>query len=275
VALAHGVDSYTSVMTTTAPLGLRVASVSYLNSKPLIYGLDHATGVDLSLEIPARLIDGLQTGRSDVALLPTIDYQRLDGLVIVPAGGIGCDGPTLTVRLFSKRPIEQTKVLACDPESHTSVALARIILAEHYGIHPEFTDLRRSTGETRLLIGDKVVCDEPAGFDYQLDLGSAWKEMTGMPFVFAVWVARAGIELGQLPAVLEQSKRDGLAHVDDLVARYAIPSGWPADLARQYMTTYLKYDIGQPQLLAIEHFHRLAARHALIPSPPRPLVIHD
>jgi chorismate dehydratase len=267
-------------MSSIAPPKLRVASVSYLNSKPLIYGLDRAAGLDLSLEVPARLIDGLQAGRSDVALLPTIDYQRVDGLVIVPSGGIGCDGPTLTVRLFSRRPINQTKVLACDPESHTSVALARIIFAEHYGIHPEFTDLHRSSGqsngsETRLLIGDKVVCDEPAGFDHQLDLGAAWKELTGMPFVFAVWVARAGIPLGELPGVLEQAKRDGLAHVDELVDRYAVPSGWPADLARQYMTAYLKYDIGEAQLRAIEHFHNLAARHGLIPAPPRPLVVHE
>jgi chorismate dehydratase len=261
-------------MSSAVPATLRVASVSYLNSKPLIYGLDRTEGVRLSLEVPARLIDGLHAGESDVALLPTIDYQRHADLVVVPSGGIGCDGPTLTVRIFSKRPIDQTTVLACDPDSHTSVALARIIFAEHYGIHPEFTDLSRSPGETRLLIGDKVVCEEPAGFDYQLDLGAAWKEMTGMPFVFAVWVARSDTPLGDLPDVLERAKRDGLAHVDELVSRYAVPRGWPAELARQYMTSYLKYDVGEGQIQAIEHFHQLAARHGLIPAPARHLIIH-
>jgi chorismate dehydratase len=260
-------------MSFPAPRKLRVASVSYLNSKPLIYGLESAPGIDLSLEVPARLIDGLISGQADVALLPTIDYQRHDGLVVVPAGGIGCDGPTLTVRIFSKRPIAETKVLACDPDSHTSIALARIIFAEHYGIHPEFTD--RPEQETRLLIGDKVVCEEPPGFPHQLDLGAAWKELTGMPFVFAVWVARAGIPLGNLPQQLEQAKRDGLAHVDELVTRYATPRGWPADLARQYMTSYLKYDVAAPQLHAIEHFHTLADRHGLIPNPPRPLTLYE
>jgi chorismate dehydratase len=261
-------------MSSAAPAALRVASVSYLNSKPLIYGLDKVPGIDLSLEVPARLIAGLDEATSDVALLPTIDYQRHAGLTIVPSGGIGCDGPTLTVRLFSKRPINQTKVLACDPDSHTSVALARIIFAEHFGIHPEFVDLNRAPGETRLLIGDKVVCEEPSGFEHQLDLGAAWKELTGMPFVFAVWVARSGTPLGDLPEVLERAKRDGLAHVDELVSRYAVPRGWPAELARQYMTSYLKYDVGEKQIQAIEHFHQLAARHCLISTPPRPLIVY-
>jgi chorismate dehydratase len=263
-------------MSTPAPRKLRVASVSYLNSKPLIYGLETVPEIDLALEVPSRLIDGLTSGQSDVALLPTIDYQRHPGLVIVPSGGIGCDGPTLTVRIFSKRPINQTKILACDPDSHTSIALARIIFAERYGIHPEFTPefTDRSDHETRLLIGDKVVCEEPLGFDYQLDLGAAWKELTGMPFVFAVWAARAGVPLGNLPQLLEQSKRRGLAHVDDMVTRHAIPRGWPSDLARQYLTDYLKYDIAAPELRAIEHFHTLAARHALISTPHRPLILY-
>jgi len=114
---------------------LRVGCVSYLNTKPLIYGLENQPDIQLSLRVPARLIDGLHDGSFDVALLPTIDYQRFDDLLVVPAGGIGCYGPTLTVRIFSKIPLEEITTLACDIESHTSVALARIILAELYHIH--------------------------------------------------------------------------------------------------------------------------------------------
>src|SRR5439155_5936270 len=106
---------------------LRIGSVSYLNARPLIYGLDAHPGVELHLEVPSRLLDGLRADRFDVALLPVIDYQRLENLIIIPAGGIGSDGPTLTVRLFSKVPVKQIRSLACDPDSHTSVALARII----------------------------------------------------------------------------------------------------------------------------------------------------
>src|SRR5258706_15074047 len=90
---------------------LRLGSVSYLNAKPLIYGLEHDDSVRLRLEVPSRLLAGLREKRFDVALLPVIDYQRLDGLCLVPSRGIGCDGPTLTVRIFSKRPVEQIPTL--------------------------------------------------------------------------------------------------------------------------------------------------------------------
>src|SRR3954451_22145665 len=112
---------------------LRVGSVSFLNAKPLIYGLESASDVELSLAVPSRLLEGLRSAALDVALLPVIDYQRMPGLRVVPSGGIACDGETLTVRLFSRRPVEQIRRLACDADSHTSVALARVILAERYG----------------------------------------------------------------------------------------------------------------------------------------------
>jgi chorismate dehydratase len=268
---------------------LRIASVSYLNARPLIDGLDGNANHKLLLEVPAKLIDLLRENLADIALLPVIDYQRMDGLCIVPAGGIGCNGETLTVRIFSKTPIKEIRTLACDIESHTSVALAKIVLAEHFGIQPEFVGLRAglqgsgfrvqdgnsgsslnpeprtlNPSAAQLLIGDKVVCEEPAGFEYQLDLGAAWKEMTGLPFVFAVWTTRVGTDLGGLPQELERARKRGLAHVEDLIRQNATPRGWPADLARQYLTQYLQYDIGEPQLEAIRLFHSLAKKHGVV-----------
>ena len=254
---------------------LRIASVSYFNATPLNYGLGASDALRLSLHVPSKLIDLLRDDEADVALLPVIDYQRLDGLRVIPAGAIGCDGPTLTVRIFSPAPIERIESLACDPESHTSVALARIVLAERFGIRPDFVDLAKATGgkhQAKLLIGDKVACDEPAGFEHQLDLGAAWKELTGLPFVFAIWVARQGVELGELPQRLEQAKREGLAHARELIDRYAVPRGWPAGVALQYLTVYLKYDVGEPQIEAIEKFYELAAKHGLVRQPPARLI---
>ena len=256
-----------SVQTESLSQPLRVASVSFLNARPLIYGLDRDPRVTLDRDVPARLSEHLRDGSADVALLPAIDYQRLPGLRIVPSGGIGCDGPTLTVRIFARRPIEGIRTLACDSDSHTSVALARIILAQRHGVHAEFIDLARVTGrddEARLLIGDKVVCEEPAGFPHQYDLGNEWKQMTGLPFVFAVWTARPGIDLGDLPQRLERAKCAGLENVGELIEQYAIPRGWPAQLAKQYLTSYLRFDIGDRQLRAIERFHALAAEHGII-----------
>src|SRR5437016_11007592 len=199
---ASGPEWVRSVHTLDLHPSFRVAAVSYLNARPLIHGLDANPEIDLSLAVPSNLLDGLRAGESDVALLPVIDYQRLEGLTIVPAGGIGSDGPTLTVRIFSRVPIERVRSLACDPDSHTSVALARILLARRHDLRPEFCDLSRASDDdpqqARLLIGDKVVCEEPRGFAHQLDLGSEWKALTGLPFVFAVWMARGGVDTARL-----------------------------------------------------------------------------
>jgi chorismate dehydratase len=243
------------------PNPLRISAVSFFNTAPLIYGLDHDPRLALRLGVPSTLIDDLTNDRADVALLPVIDYQRAEGLRIIPAGGIGCDGPTLTVRLFSRTPIDQTRTLAVDPDSHTSVILARILLDRVYGVRPEVIPLARATdaaNETRLLIGDKVVTAEPRGFDHQLDLGEAWKRWTGLPFVFAVWTARPGVVLGDLPDRLAGAREAGLAHVDELIQHSAIPRGWPADLARKYLTDYLKFDVGPRQLQAVKRYHALA-----------------
>src|SRR5690349_15323332 len=186
-----------------APRAVRVGSVSFLNAKPLIYGLEDDPRVELALEVPSKLLDGLRRGRYDVALLPVIDYQRMDGLRMLTAGGICCDGATLTVRIFSPVPVSQITTLACDTDSHTSVALARILLAERYDVRPELVPLRdaddagAAAGAARLLIGDKVVAREPPRslMPHQLDLGEEWKAFSGLPFVFAAWMARRDAEL--------------------------------------------------------------------------------
>ncbi len=261
-----------------APAGrpsLRVGSVSYLNTKPLVYGLDSSPHIQLFLDVPSRLLEGLRQSRFDVALLPIIDYQRMPGLCLLPGACIGCNGPVLTVRIFSQVPIGQITTLACDTDSHTSVALARIILAEQYRLKPEFVDLSDGrTPQSLLLIGDKVVCRPPLNYPYELDLGQAWKTLTGLPFVFAAWVARRGVDLADLPRQLSSAKRSGLAHVSDIVTCFALPLGWPSDLAVEYLTTYLRYDLAAPELQAIGLFHRLAARYGLVPDPPWPLEMH-
>ena len=258
-------------MTRSIETPYRVASVSYLNARPLIFGLEVDRAVSLRLEVPSRLLDRLRDGDADVALLPVIDYARLEGLTILPAGGIGSDGPTLTVRIFSRVPIEQVRSLACDPDSHTSVALARIILARRHNLRPEFCDLARATENdphrARLLIGDKVVCEEPRGFPHQLDLGGEWKAMTGLPFVFAVWTARPGVaRLNELHDRLERAKRGGVADIERIVREHAVPRGWPPQLARQYLTQNLRFDVGPRELEAIRTFHRLAAEEGILPA---------
>lgn len=256
---------------------LRLGSVSFVNARPLIYGLDAQPDVQLTLDVPANLLDGLRAARFDLALLPVIDYQRMKDLQILPAGGIGSDGQTLTVRIFSRTPIAQIRTLACDPDSHTSVALGRIVLARALGLRPEFIELRRdgtAPHDAQLLIGDKVICEEPVGYPHQLDLGEAWKDLTGMPFVFAAWMGRAEAITETAGETLRAAKRAGLANVDEIVQRYAVPRGWPAEIAREYLTRYLQFDIEDRQLEAIRTFHRFAAEEGIIPNPPRALEVY-
>lgn len=255
---------------------IRIGSVSFLNAKPLLWQLEHDPTVEIGLDVPSRLLEGLRRQQFDVALLPIIDYQRMAGLRIVPSGAIGSADVTLTVRLFSQVPIEQIELLGCDTDSHTSVALARVILAEHFGRRPEFASLDSPAGQrahARLLIGDKVVCAAPDGFPHQLDLGAAWRQMTGLPFVFAAWMAREGVELDDLPERLEKSKCEGLRHIDEIIEIHGVTRGWPRDIARTYLLQNLQYDIGPRQLEAIRLYHRLAARHGMIDAPVRDLVL--
>ena len=261
---------------TTRNATLRLGSVSFVNARPLIHGLNENPDVRLTLDVPANLLDGLRAGRFDIALLPVIDYQRMDGLQLLPAGGIGSDGHTLTVRIFSRTPIGQIRALACDPDSHTSVALARVILKRAYGIEPEFVELKSGSGsahDAQLLIGDKVICDEPAGYPHQLDLGEAWKDLTGLPFVFAAWMGRPEAMSEAANRALREAKRLGLANVEEIVRQYAVPRGWPAAIAREYLIRYLQFDIDAPQLEAIRTFHRMAAEDGITANPPRPLEV--
>ena len=255
---------------------IRIASVGFVNARPLIEGLDQNANIKLSMAVPSKLLSILKAGGADVALLPTIDCHGISGLRIIPAGGIGCFGHTLTVRLFSHVPPTQIKTVACDSDSHTSIALAKILFAKLYKTSPAFVDLKQAVNgpdEARLLIGDKVICEEPLGFEHQIDLGEAWKQLTGLPFVFAIWCAMPGVELGDLPLELENARKRGLANAAKIVEKYAVPRGWPAGIALQYLTMYLKYEVGPLQLKAMALFHDFAEELGLLPGLRGPLEV--
>ncbi|XAL99157.1 menaquinone biosynthesis protein [Phycisphaeraceae bacterium D3-23] len=263
----------------------RVGCVSYLNATPLISGLDREPGVAVRVDVPSALLDDLLAGEVDLALCPVIDFFRADKpLKLVPVGGIGCDGPTLTVRLYSKVPIDQITTLHADTDSHTSVALVQVLLRELFGVAPTMIDYcaRESVAEGKiaeqpesvLLIGDKVVTGSPlaVAYPHQLDLGEAWHRLTGLPFVFAIWMACDASELGTLPAVLTQRLEKNLPQVVLLAEQSAKRHGWPVDLAEHYMRDVLRYRIGPRELEAIARFGELAYKHGLIDSL-RPLAL--
>jgi chorismate dehydratase len=260
-----------------------IAAVSFLNARPLVEGLDDDPGIELITDVPSRLLDTLIEERASVALCPVIDFQSSPvELQIVPVGAIGSDGPTLTVSVFSRVPMEDVTQVHTDGDSHTSVALLSVIFDELYGRVPEIgglasPDVNGSAAppETVLLIGDKVVCNRPNGsaYPFRLDLGEAWRRMTGLPFVFACWMARAGRDLGKLPDVLGQRRRLNRGRTTEIVAAHAASSGWPQGLASRYLDSILRYDLGPRELEAIELFWTKCHTLGLIDSL-RPLKLY-
>lgn len=261
------------------PQALRIGCVSFLNAKPLIDGLVDRNGrVRLSFDVPAALLEQLDSGGVDLALCPIIDYHRSAApLVIVPDGGIACDGPTLTVRLFSRVPVQEIRVVHADTDSHTSVALLRVVMREAYGIDVALTPrtAASSDAEALLLIGDKVVAAAPPDdpYRYGLDLGEAWKRLTGLPFVFAAWMARSGQSLGDLPAQMNALRDENLRRVDAIAQTYAAAHGWPTDVARHYLADVLRFRLDSPYWRAAELFARKSQELGLIDRA-RPLVFY-
>jgi len=269
---------------------VRLGCVSYLNTLPLIEGLGKLRGFRLTLTAPARLVDLLAEGTIELGLVSLVDFQRAavpGGLAMLPAGMIGCDGATLTVRLFSAVPPGSIRELHADADSHTSVALARIILAERYGVRPSVVefDVERHHAEreaargrsavepwpeTLLLIGDKVVTDSPPAsrYPHQIDLGEAWKQLTGLPFVYAVWMCRAsdaGDErIVNAARVLDRQRRHNATRLGWIVEQKAGARGWPADLAHRYVDELLQYGVTPAHREAVERFFDLALKHGVI-----------
>lgn len=259
----------------------KVGAVSYLNTLPLIEGLGKLGDVELTLTAPSRLIDLLLGEDVELALASIIDYQRSpEPLELVPASIIGCDGPTMTVRIFSRRPIDEIETLHADVDSHTSVSLAKIVLHERSGALPQIVDFdvdehRSERGESVadadwpesvLIIGDKVITDSPpaALYPHQLDLGEAWKDLTGLPFVYATWMCRSGaVEAGRLQTiarVLDRQRRHNATRMDWIIGQRASLRGWPLDTARTYLGELLRYELTDRHRQAVdEFFDRCAA----------------
>lgn len=244
---------------------LRIGAVSYLNTRPLIHGLrDRLCGIgSMELNLPSRLAEDLAIGKLDVALIPSAEYFRglSRGYTIVSDAAIACRGPVWSVRLLSRVPISQIKSLALDVGSRTSAALVQILLSRHAGLRPRTVPLEMEQvpenvdADAILMIGDRAM-HPPAGVYHEIiDLGQWWGEVTGLPFVFAMWVARPGIELGDLRSILVDSRDDGVRNIDAIARVEAGPNGLTIDDLKRYFTDNLHFFLGNPERQALSAFH--------------------
>jgi predicted solute-binding protein len=253
---------------------LIVSAVSYLNTWPLVWGFVHGPQrglFDFRFDLPVHCAEALRDRTADIGLLPCAELDRL-GLDFLPGLGIACEGPVRSILLISRRPFDAIRTLAVDSSSRTSVALARIILAERYGCRPLVTPHAPSLEEmlvendAALIIGDPALHLDPETLPYRtLDLGAEWLAWSGLPMVFAVWAGRADFLTPDVAEAFRASHSWGREHLDEMVERASAERGFGKELARAYFTRYIVYPLSRRHLDGLTLFRKLVL--ALEPSP--------
>jgi chorismate dehydratase len=207
---------------------IRISAITYLNTKPFLYGITHSPIMDLielSMDIPSVCADKLKAGTVDIGIIPVAEMNEVIGANVLTDFCIACSGKVRTVVLVSQVPLVEVKTIVLDYQSRTSVQLVRILAKDHWNIQPQWKnggvnyieeDIKGSTAG--VIIGDRVF-EAETRFPFVYDLGEAWKAFTGLGFVFACWVANKPIDdsfVMQFSAALG----DGIAHIPEVIAEY-------------------------------------------------------
>ncbi|MCI0333091.1 MAG: menaquinone biosynthesis protein [Planctomycetes bacterium] len=265
---------------------MRIGAVNYLNSKPLVCGLEAlAPDVRLTYDLPSRLADSLSAGRLDVALVPSVEFFRSPRYRIVSDACVACRGPVLSVKLHFRVPPREVQCVALDEGSRTSAALTQILLAERIGVRPRWEPLAIGCGveatgaDAVLLIGDRAIKSgepprgypagsreqEESSFCEVWDLGEAWTEWTDLPFVFAMWIAREGVNVSEMGGLLEAARDRGLTQLDQIAEREADAIGISRKLATRYLRDNLHFTLGREERAGLRKFYELCVAHELAP----------
>jgi predicted solute-binding protein len=245
----------------------RVGAVGYLNTTPLVWGMLHGPQreqVELSLSAPAICAEQVESGVTQIGLVPVAEIAR-QGLEIVPGLGISCLGAVRSILLFSRVPWRRVRTLAVDSGSRTSVQLARVILRERFGVEPQMTALSPDLenmlrqADSALIIGDPALRIQPEQSPYHwLDLGAEWQNLTQLPMVFAAWAGKARLPTAELSELTGGSFEFGKARLAEIAAAECAQRGISHELAYQYLSHYIRYEIGPKEQHGLETFFELA-----------------
>jgi chorismate dehydratase len=237
---------------------IRYASVPYLNAKPLLEGLEDEVG-PVRLEVPAVLTRLLRAGEVDVALAPIVASFEVPGVTIVEGASIATQGAVGSVLLFSKVPPAKARVVALDTSSRTSVALTRVLFKNLWKASPEFRtrapdpDLTDLEADAALLIGDPALVARWVG-PPPIDLGHEWCEWTGLPFVFAAWLARTPEIAREASAPLGRAAARGRSRLGEIAAAGARSLGLDPAVSDDYLRRHLSFDFGPREKAAVDRF---------------------
>jgi chorismate dehydratase len=236
----------------------RVGSVRYLNAVPLTRGLEE----EVIFATPAELAQMLQRDELDAGLVSVVEalfndrYDVLDGISISSLGEVK------SVLLAHRQPLEVAREIYCDPASLTSVELARVLLAER-GVKPQFKTLTsydlNALPDFALLIGDRALDLLLGPHTHELwDLGAAWYELTRLPFVYAVWALRRGIENSRLRRQLREARDFGLDTLDSIISSR---TEYTLDFRKDYLGWHIHYHLGADEKRGLTRFIELLRKN--------------
>lgn len=239
---------------------VRISAVSYLNTYPFVYGLQASgllTGFGLDLAVPSECARKLSAGEADLALVPAGALPGIGKYHYTSDFCIGAVGPVLTVVLFSKVPLNQITEISLDPDSRTSVELVKILAKHHWNIRPAWNGLapgELAAGrmpESVVAIGDKTFA-LGEHYPYRYDMAEAWMEMTGLPFVFAVWISKK-----ELPATFlagfNAALGYGVSRIDECI-RYFSDSLPPCGDCLRYLRDNISYPFDDAKKQGLKKF---------------------
>ena len=280
---------------------LRVSIVEYLNAAPLVWSFTDgplAGKYDLSFTVPSQCAEELRRGDADLGIIPSIEYQRMDGVVALPRMAIASKREVRSLLVVAKKPIDRARRIALDSSSRSTIGLVKILAKEHWGITPEFVEAAPDPGEmlreadAALLIGDPALRlslkmealagKSPSGEQccqgdpeempvpgyetlFVYDVIHQWREMTGKPAVLAIWVGRRDAITPEVLADFMASKQFGLERAREIAEAAAIKLDLPPRALERYLTENIHYDLDEENLSGLQLYFEKAAAAGLIP----------
>ena len=250
----------------------RIASVAYVNARPLTRGFTHGPGAGrylLEESSPAVCADRLREEKAEVALIPSIEYQRMAGLRVLPRIAIASRRRARSVLLVSRVAAPEIRSVAVDTSSRTSAALLRILLdrrvrgrVEYREAAPRFPAMLEGC-DAALVIGDPALRADTDGYRVY-DLAAEWFAMTGLPFVFAFWAVRSGVRLPEAIAPFTASRDLGLECIGRIASEESTRLELPESLLQEYLRENIHYELGSEEVRSLWLFYRLAREAGLL-----------
>ena len=237
----------------------RIGAVSYLNTRPLLLGMEQSPfkeRIDLMKSYPAQIAQALLDDTIDIGLIPVAIMPLLKNPQVISKYVIGTEGEVASVALFSQVPMDQIEKVYLDYQSRTSVQLAKVLLAQYWNKEVEFliaTEgyINEISGTTAgVIIGDRALASLNH-FEHVYDLGLAWKQYSGLPFVFAAWVANKPIP-SEFMEAFDAANGYGLKHLDEVIA--LIPASEQVYDLHKYYTENISYELTPEKRKGLEKF---------------------